>query len=291
MIAAFADGVADMGLRVGYIVVALLALAAVDAAAVATAAQPRRIASLNLCTDQLLLMLVPRSRIVSVTDWAVRPESSYMAKAARGLPLNRGLAEGVLPLDPDLIIAGQFNDAAMLALLRRLGYRVEVVSVPRNLNEARAYILHFGELVGEPEAARALVRDMDERLARIARRVRDLPAPLAAVYAPNGVTVGRDTVLDDILTHAGFRNLAAEQGVVGYGQFSLEQLLAAQPQWLVLDVTADDAAGDSIAHRYLEHPALQALVRRAQVVVMPPRLSECVGPMTVAAIEMLVARR
>lgn len=269
-------------------VMALLALAAFDTAA---QPQPQRIASLNLCTDQLLLLLVPRERIVSVTDWAVKPESSYMAEAARGLPLNRGLAEGVLPLNPDLIIAGQFNDPTLLALLRKLGYRVEVVSVPRNLDEARVYIQHFGDLVGEAAAARELLRDMDERLARVARRIEDWPTPLAAVYAPNGVTVGRDTVLDDILRHAGFRNLAAEQGVAGYGQFSLEQLLVAHPQWLVLDVTNEGDGGESIAHRYLEHPALKSLADGAHVVAMPPRLSECVGPMTVDAIELLVSRR
>lgn len=264
----------------------LLALAAMAGAD----AQPQRIASLNLCTDQLLLLLVPRARIASVSDWAARPESSYMAEAARGLPLNRGLAEGVLPYHPDLIIAGQFNDPSMISLLRQLGYRVEVVSVPRNLDEARADILHFGELVGAERAARDLLRDMDQRLRRIAARIAGKPAQLAAVYAPNGVTVGRGTVLDDILSHAGLRNLAAERGVSGYGQFSLEQLLVAKPQWLILDVTAE-VSGGSIAHSYLQHPALAAVTANARVVAMPPRLSECVGPMTVDAIELLVSQR
>lgn len=257
---------------------------------VPAAAAPRRIASLNLCTDQLLLMLVPRDRIASVSDWAVRPESSYMAAAARGLPLNRGSAEAVLPLHPDLIIAGRFNDPAMLQLLRKLGYRVEVVDVPRNLREARDYILHFGALVGEEAAARALLAHMDTQLRDIAARVAALPRESAAVYAPNGVTVGRGTVLDEILARAGLDNIAAARGLTGYGRLSLEQLLVAQPRLLVLDVTADDDGG-SIAHTYLQHPALAALERRARVVAMPPRLSECVGPMTVAAIQLLVAQR
>lgn len=269
------------------VVAALLALCIAPAAF----AKPQRIASLNLCTDQLLLMLVPRARIASVSDWAVRPESSYMASAARGLPLNRGLAEGVLPLDPDLIIAGRFNDASMINLLRRLGYRVEVVSVPRNLAEARAYILRFGALVGEEAAARRLLDDMDRRLRETAARVAHLPRQSAVVYAPNGVTVGRGTVLDEILDRAGLRNLAAERGVAGYGYFSLEQLLLAQPQWLVLDTTAEGDGGGSIAHAYLQHPALARVTDRAHVVTMPPRLSECVGPMTVDAIELLVSRR
>jgi iron complex transport system substrate-binding protein len=103
--------------------------------------------------------------------------------------------------------------------------------------------------------------------------------------------VGRGTVLAEIIERAGWRNLGSEQNVEGYGQLSLEQLLVAQPQLIVLDVTSDSDGGGSIAHGYLDHPALAALSRRAQTVVMPPRLSECVGPMTIDAIELLAARR
>lgn len=262
-----------------------------SAFAVAATPAPQRIASLNLCTDQLLLMLVPRARIVSVSDWAAKPESSYMAAAAQGIPTNSGSVEGVLPLDPDLILAGPFSDIGMVQALRRLGYRVEVLAIPRNLHEARDYIVQFGQLVGSETAARNLIATMEARLQRIAAQIPAAPAPLAAVYAPNGITVGRETVLDEILARAGWRNLGSEQQIQGYGQLSLEQLLIAQPQLLVLDVTSSAQGGGSIAHGYLAHPALSTLAARAKVVAMPPRLSECVGPMTVDAIELLAAQR
>ena len=133
---------------------------------------------------------------------------------------------------------------------------------------------------------RALVADMDARLRRIAPPAG--VAPLAAVYAPNGVTVGRGTVLAEIVERAGWRNLGSERGVDGFATLSLEQLLVAQPRMIVLDVTADGDGG-SLAHGYLAHPALAAL--HAKTVVLPPPLSECVGPMTVDAIELLAAQR
>ena len=255
----------------------------------ASTAVPQRIASLNLCTDQLLLMLVPRARIASVTEWAARADSSYMAAAAQGLPTNHGSVESVLPQSPDLILAGEYTDVTLLQALKRIGYRVETLSVPQSLAQARAYILHFGELVGEPVAAQRLVDDMDRRLRRIDAAVAGAHnAELAAVYAPNGMTVGRGAVLAEIIERAGWRNLGNELPMQGYGQIALEQLLAAQPRLLVLDVTV---AGndDSIAHGYLAHPALIALKQRARTVVVPPTLSECVGPNTVDAIELLMA--
>lgn len=251
---------------------------------------PQRIASLNLCTDQLLLMLVPRSRIVSVTDWASRPESSYMAAAAQNIPANRGSVETVLPQNPDLILAGEYTDVTLLKVLKHLGYRVETVPVPQNLEQTRAHILHFGELVGEPAAAKRIVEDMDRRLSRIDTAVAALPrTELAAVYAPNGLTVGRGAVLAQIIERAGWRNLGSELSIRGYGAISLEQLLIAQPRLLVLDITA---AGndDSIAHSYLAHPALSTLKKHARAVVISPALSECVGPNTIDAIELLAAQ-
>lgn len=253
-------------------------------------AVPQRIASLNLCTDQLLLMLAPRSRIASVTDWAARPESSYMAVAAQGIPTNHGSVETVLPQNPDLILASEYTDVTLLQVLRRLGYRVEILSVPQNLAQARAYILHFGELVGEEMAAQRVVDAMDERLRRIDARVAGTQTTeLAAAYAPNGLTVGRGAVLAEIIERAGWRNLGNELPIHGYGQISLEQLLVAQPRLLVLDITAANH-GDSIAHGYLAHPALSALKQHVRTVVVPPTLSECVGPNTVDAIELLVAQ-
>lgn len=268
----------------------LMCCVAASVSTAAFAASPQRIASLNLCTDQLVLMLVPRARIVSVSDWAARPESSYMAAAARGIPTNHGLAESALAQNPDLILAGEYTDNTMVNLLRQLGFRVEVVKVPRTLDEARAYILNVGDLVGATTAAQTLVAKMDARLQRIDKQLHDRTPLLAAAYAPNGLTVGRGAVLAQIIERAGWRNLGSELQIDGYGQLSLEQLLIAQPQLLVLDVTAEDSGGGSLAHNYLTHPALQSLAQTARVVTMPPSLSECVGPMTIDAIELLVAQ-
>ncbi len=269
----------------------LFAIAASAASVVSTTASPQRIASLNLCADQLLLLLLPRERIASVTEWAQKPESSYMAKAAQGLPVNYGLAERVLPQQPDLILAGEYNDHTMVAMMRQLGYRVEIVRVPRNLAEAQQVILEFGELVGAQVEAEALVADMQRRLARIAEQVGNTPAGLAAVYSPNGMSAGRGTVMEEILARAGWRNLGSEMGLQGYGQLPLEQLIRAQPDLLVLDTTAEPTGGASLAHAYLDHPALTSLPQRAQRLILPPPLSVCVGPMTVDAIEKLVAAR
>lgn len=253
----------------------------------AAATPPQRIASLNLCTDQLLLMLVDRSRIASVSYWAVKPDASYMAEEAAGLPINHGLAEEIVPLQPDLVIAGRYTDTGSINLLRRLGYRVEIVEVPTSLTETAAHIREVANLVGEPEAGEALLARMQQRMDRLQKKAASRPPRLAAVYAPNGISAGRGTLIDEMLHMAGLRNLAAERGMQGYGHLPLEQLLAARPDVLVLD-SPTTSNRDSLAHHYLQHPALARGLAHTVRVDLPPRLSVCVGPMVVDALERLV---
>ena len=63
------------------------ALALLGASAALQAGSGGRIVSINLCTDQLLLLLAPRSRIASVSHLAANPLYSAYADRAGGLPV------------------------------------------------------------------------------------------------------------------------------------------------------------------------------------------------------------
>lgn len=264
--------------------IALMLLGALPALAAPTL----RIASTNLCADQLLLRLVPRERITSLSYWAVRPESA-LAELAEGLPLNHGLVEEVLPQRPDLILVGRYNDVALVNALRRVGQAVAIVEVPASLAGAAELITEVGKQVGSEARAAALRSDFEARLDRIAA-VTDPQRPLAVIYTPNGISPGRNTVLSEVVERAGLRNLAAELGVEGFGELSLETLLSADPDLLIIEGERSEAA-DSLAHRQLQHPALTALHQRLPVVYLPARFTQCVGPATLEAIELLVRVR
>jgi iron complex transport system ATP-binding protein len=82
---------------------------------------PRRIVSMNVCTDQFVMLLAERERIQSVSWLARNPEVSTTADDAAAIPVNHGLAEEILPLRPDLVVAGTFTTRPTVYLLRRLG--------------------------------------------------------------------------------------------------------------------------------------------------------------------------
>lgn len=253
-----------------------------------TPARPSRIVSLNMCTDELVLRLAERERIASVTWLSQDPRNANMAEIARTIPANHGLVEEVLSYKPDLIIAGAYTTRSTVALLKSAGVPVREFGVPRNLAEMRAQIAEMAALLGEVERGAALIGAIDQRLDALAAN-RIASHRRALVLRPNGFTVGRGSLVDEILTLAGLTNLAAELGIDSYGQIALETVALGQADMLVLNTTP--GGPPSLAHEILAHPLLAKLGERLKLVALPSKLWTCAGPAVLDAIELLAASR
>lgn len=265
-------------------VCAILAAALLTGGAAADA--PQRVMSLNLCTDQLALMLAPPERISSVTWLARDPSSSVMAAASRRVAINHAQAEEVLAEQPDLILMGTFTAPTTRRLIERFGYRIVTVPEALSWEDIHAVTRQVGDALGERARAEALLAGMDGELAALrAQSMRWSPRIVA--WDGGGASPGRGTLFDSIISAAGARNLAAEQGLDGFGSFDLEALIAADP-----DAIVEGAAG-------VEAPSLRtmtagsAFVRQrygARMVAVPQYLYSCGTPYSARAARLLRAQ-
>lgn len=233
-----------------------LALALMLAAPVAAGAEtPTRVVSLNLCTDQLAMLVGDPDQIAALSPLARDPRLSAMAEAAEAFPSVDESAERVFLKAPDLVLAGTFGARETVALLRRLGFTVETFAPAASLADVRAQLLRMGELLGRPDTAAALLADFDARLAALPPIRGGAQAPRSVLYESNGITSGTGTLADDIMRAAGLSNLAAEQGIAGLARLPLEVLVASRPELIVTGRGYDHPA---LAQAVFEHPALQA---------------------------------
>ena len=262
--------------------------------ATAAAAPPQRIASINLCTDQLLMALVAPERIVSLTLLSLDEHAAYRRADPARVHINDALAEEIIPLRPDLILAGPFANRRTADLLRRLGYRVETFELADSFDQLRANLRRLAALVDASARGEALLAEMD---VRIEAATADLagtaaattPRHSAAVYLPRGYSSGDDSLQGEVLRAAGFTNAASRAGLRGYGNLSLEDLLHARPDLLV---TSDYAPGTaSLADRHLQHPVLRRITAQRPMVRLPYKLWICAGPWIAEAVEILAAAR
>jgi iron complex transport system substrate-binding protein len=257
------------------------------AAGHAGAATPR-FASLNVCADQLLLMLADHEEIASLSYHGANPNFSYYWERAHGLPVNRGQAEELLAAAPTLVLGGAFSNPATQHLLEKLGTTVLPLDVPSDFAGIRAQTLAVAATLGHPERGRALVEELDRRLAALVAE-RPERRPLAAVYQENGITAGRGTLVDEVIAAAGFENLASRIGLASYAALPLEMLVLHRPELLITSLETTDAP--SLARQTLDHPALRAVARGAVQVTIPAPLWVCPGPYTVEAAERLARLR
>ena len=251
--------------------------------------RPERVASLNLCTDQLVLQLLDRDRIVSVTYLATDPVISYSAHRAIGIKKNHGLAEEVVALNPDLILAGAFTSRPTTSLLKKLGYRVIEFEMAGSFETLRQNIIKAGEVLDEEKKAGRLVTQFDRALGKLTPNGRPVSA---IILQPNAAGAGNVSLLDDIFRSANLTSISLGQGILGIGWLTLDQVIWAQPELIISDM---EPRWPSLGHLAMRHPAYRAIrdkQGRVPVLVnLPANLWNCGGPQVAKAVSILAKAR
>jgi iron complex transport system substrate-binding protein len=219
----------------------------------AAVARPQHIMSLNLCTDELLLDLVPAERIASVTYLSRSPSNSFQSSAAARVPVNYGSAEEVLAQRPDLVLAGTYTTTATRLLLKKI--RTPMVQIPpaNSFAEIRDVTRMVARAVGEERRGQKLIARMDATLQKLAATKPHLLLRVAAWNGAGGVP-GRGTLFDAVLTEAGGINIASTNPGATDGRFGIEQLLFARPD--VLLYGSEGRSAPSLRTDANQHPVL-----------------------------------
>lgn len=246
---------------------------------------PLRFASINLCTDQLLLELADRDQIASVTFLSQHTLSSYMADKAAGLHVNYGQAEELIAMKPDIVVTSSYESPSTLRFLNDLGFSVEVFALADSIGEVIANIKQMAILVGQEARGEALIDTMERQLHSVPHPGRNTSRGL--IYEPNGYTGGAETLRGDILRLSGWHNVATDAGITGVGVMDLEALLLTDPDRLIFSPYAPGT--HSLGQRMLQHPAIQAVTADRPPLVVPSNLWICGGSMNLEAIAQLAA--
>lgn len=261
-------------------------LLGVLAAGAAQAGGLPRVASTNLCTDQLVLNLADAAQIVTLSWLSADAHESVMPEAAAHFPLNYGTAEELLRLKPDVIVGGEYTRPFALSLVERLGMNVVTVEPASGVDGIARNLRAIGAAIGRERRAEQLVAALRERAAEIAARAP--PArPGAVVVRPGGYTVGRGSLADELMRLAGLTNLAAEHGLDRWGSLSVETLLRSRPDLLVLVDYHRDSP--SLANAVFRHPALERIKQRTPTVSVDAAEFACGMPQSLEAAASLQA--
>ena len=245
-------------------------------AGAAGAAAPARVASLNLCTDELLLALAAPGQIASVTHLAHKPAETTLWRQARRYPANDGSLVSLVALKPDLIVTmgGGARDRARIA--ERLRIRVVDLPFPQSIADVRASISALSLALGRGAQGKQMIARI-EALERTAPRRRH-----DAIWLGGG---GRSVAPGGLeaqwmaLAGLGQRRLPGDR-------VSLQELLVRPPR---IVLRSDYRSGQySAEQRWLSHP-LAKRPRGSRTIATDGRPWTCMGPPMVS--EMLRLRK
>jgi iron complex transport system substrate-binding protein len=224
--------------------------------------KPRHIMSMNMCNDLILLMLVPRERIASVTYLAHDAVEALMPGRDRGIAINHGTAEEIVVQKPDLILASPWSTPTTRRLAKMVGAPVVEVEAANDFEAIRRVVRQIGVAVGETRRAELLIRNMDSELNALAARRRAKPLRVVA-WTGDGSVPGRGTLTDAIITAAGGINIATKRMDDRYSSFGLEELLTARPDAIMQGVGL--YAGPALRDTSARHPLIGRLFAGRQI--------------------------
>lgn len=230
---------------------------------------PRRVASLNLSADEVLIEILPPERLVSVTRWADEVGTSNIVGRvpASVFRIHKVDMERLVALAPDLVVVSEYTDADFLRLLERSGIRHHRMKGLSSLAGVRAAILDLAREVGATDKADPLVARYDATLRELDRRLAGARRP-RVLYWAGGMTAGGDTAIGALIEGAGGINVGREMGVQGIAPPGAERAFVADPD--VLLVGTWPLAVESLKR----DPLLSQMraVREGRIVVMPNEL-------------------
>jgi iron complex transport system substrate-binding protein len=245
-----------------------------------------RVASINLCTDQLLMTLADPEQILGLSPYSRDVARSWDAAKAGKFPRLSGEAEDVLVLKPDIVVAGRFTKRATRELLKEKGLRVAEFDAARSLEEVKKQIRQMGDLVQHPDRADAEVQRLDTAIAHAREVVSRRPYRVLAL-SRRGWVAGGDSLTSSLLATAGLSNAAADLGYKLGGFASLEAIVSLRPDFLLVSDDSDFAEDEGRA--FMLHPALERFYPASKRLVIPEKLTVCGGPMLSEALGRLAS--
>lgn len=246
---------------------------------------PVRVVSLAPSITEIVFALGEGQRLKGVTQHCDFPEE------ARSLPRVGSYVhldlERIVSLEPDLCIATRDgNPREVVDRLEAMGIPVYVVN-PGNLDSIVDACVEIGDLLNAGPKARAIANDMRTRIDRVRSRVagtRNHPEVFMQVGFVPIVSAGSNTYIDELITTAGGKNLAG--GPTPYPRFSREQVLALQPEVIVITpMTKGEEPARAVAE-WKQYGSLPA-VKNNRIYIVESNIFDRPTPRMVEALETL----
>lgn len=197
---------------------------------------PSKVHSLSLGHTEILAALMDFSRVSAVYSFFTDPEQSNISDLSKSHNLIGFDPEEVVALDPEIVIASRFTNADNVALLKDAGISVARASLENSAVGNAPNILLIGYMIGAEKQALSLVDEIESRMKVVGDLLNgnDQPRVLSISKFTSIFVAGSDSTEGGIIEQAGGINAAADSGIEGHQQVTIEGIAAINPDVIVI---------------------------------------------------------
>jgi iron complex transport system substrate-binding protein len=196
--------------------------------------EPKRIVTLSPSAAQTMWEIGGKDKVVGVTKHATYLDGAESKTNVSGSGMTTVVAEKVVSLKPDLVLAPNVVPDQTVKQLRSAGLTVYKFRESKSIDDVYAKTNLTGRLTGECSGASETVAWMKDRVSTVREAVKGEQSPRVLYAMGGGYTAGEGTFIDEIIETAGGTNVAAEAGIQGYKKISNEVVVDRDPQWILV---------------------------------------------------------
>ena len=243
--------------------------------------RPQRIFAGTTSLEEVLIDLVGPQRLVAISAGATDPSSSLISDKAKDISHTyhgRKSIEGIVALNPDLVVIQDNMNKEYVKALQEAGLNLYITHVPLNTGMIKERIRKLAAITGEKARGERLVSTMEGKLEIVERALRKLPREqekIVMAYSSQGVFGSRKGLFNNICVNAHVINGAALAGLEYGEHLSKEKIVEYNPDLLVFPQynIAKQEKTARLIEEVLSDPALQGVkaVREKQVLIIKER--------------------
>ena len=241
------------------------------------ASAPKRIVCLNYSATDILTDLIPTERIIATDRWAREEDLSNCYEKLKGIPVCENNPEQIMKFKPDLVILTEGRANELADTLDSVGIKTCVLRQPKTIHEIPDYIKIVGEVADTKAAADSLAEKVAAYLKASAggQKIESV-----LLIHPNGGIGQKGSMPASICEACNIENLAAKYDFPQSSYLSKEQIIAMNPQRLiVLDWSfgGQHKNAEIRKEEILNDPSYQTVsaVQTGKVVIVPMKYMHC----------------
>ncbi|MGN0943507.1 MULTISPECIES: ABC transporter substrate-binding protein [Fusobacterium] len=256
-----------------------------------------KIIPLTLNGDEMLLSLITdKSRLAALSGKIKKgkcPDELYN-KTLKFEKVENNV-ELVIDLEPDLVLIMDWMGKDKISQLEDAGIDTFVYKTSRTYEEQHKLFRELAELVDEQEQGKKILKDMDKRLEKLQKQIKeklkDKASPRILLYSSIEETEGIGTLYDDMIKLIYGQNLAAELGLKGTGKISKEKVIDINPEIILIPVWGmhEKKGTDKLLDILLKDKSFEEVkaVKEKKVYIVAHKYQTITSQYLIDAIEML----